>query len=176
MNKPKDWKSRKYPATPYGELKFINISRDVAMYMLEDEIDREIADPESGVVMPKPGAGDFRELLNIDLVVDQVEWVVSQMRARRTVALSVKSEAGKVSAVLDEECERTMREFQEHYDTLKGPGDSLQRQFFTENFLRDAKKMFHSALRREQGGAGMWYTGRNGEVISSIEVMGGLAA
>ena len=35
--------------------------------------------------------------------------------------------------------------------------------------------MFYDAGRREQGGARMGYTGRNGEVISSIDVIGGFS-
>ena len=177
VNKPIDWRSRKCPTTPYGELKFINIARETAMCLLEDEIDRELSDPESGVVMPKPGGvgGSYQELLNFDTVFDQADWLVNCLRARGIVARNLESESRKVAMHLEEKCESTLSEFQNHMDALKGPGDNMQRRFLTEGFLRDAKKMFHDALHREQG-AGIGYTGRNGEVISSVEVMGGFAA
>lgn len=134
VNKLSDWKTRKYPMTPYGELKFINIVRDRAMTLFDNEVDRELADPESGFVMPKPGEGDYRELLNIDNTFNQAGWVVDSMCTKSTMARGLESAARKVAVHLEEGCERTERELQEHMDGLKGPIDNIQRRFLTKSF------------------------------------------
>jgi len=54
LNKPDNWCSRKIPSASYGELKYLNIVRNIAASVLDDDIDQEVADPESGIIIPKP--------------------------------------------------------------------------------------------------------------------------
>ena len=56
MNKPSDWKNRKSVKAvggPFGKLKFMKLSYEMAIEVLDEKVDREIADPESGVIMPR---------------------------------------------------------------------------------------------------------------------------
>ena len=53
FNKPMEWKIRKCPTAPHGILKFMMLNLETATGLLYEDVERELADPESGVKMPR---------------------------------------------------------------------------------------------------------------------------
>lgn len=73
LNKPNEWKSRKAVGGPYGKLKFVKLNYEVAIDVLDEAIDREIADPESGVTLPRASEA-MKELFNYEKIEEQTDY------------------------------------------------------------------------------------------------------
>ena len=115
MNKPSDWKNRKPVGGPYGKLKFVKLNHEVAIGVLDDEIDREIADPQSGVVMPRTLASEaMRELFNYEKVEDQADYVMSVLRTRTAAIRNVEAQARKAAEELQLKAENTLKTLTEY--------------------------------------------------------------
>ena len=100
LNKPIDWKTRKTVGGPYGRLKFVKINYEVALGVLDEEIKREIADPESGVITRRLSES-MKELFNIERVKEQADYVMAVFRAQSSAVRNIVVQGRKTIEELE---------------------------------------------------------------------------
>ena len=171
LNKPNEWKSRKAVGGPYGKLKFVKLNYEVAIDVLDEAIDREIADPESGVTLPRASEA-MKELFNYEKIEEQTDYVMAILRARIAAARNLEALSRKTAEELESKCDNTIKTLMEYKINSNRPGQDIQRRMQTERFIHEAKAMFIDAQNREQSQAGGFTLGQN---FTSTEVLGGFA-
>lgn len=177
LNKPKDWKVRKTIGGPYGKLKFVKLNFEAAQGLLDEEINREIADPESGVIAPR-ASESMKELFDIEKIEDQADYVMSVLRVRASAVRNIEVQSRKTVEELEIKAENTLRTLLEYKNNTNRPAQDIQKRMQTERFIHEAKAMFTEAQQREEsqkGGMGMTMLVKD-PCFTTTEILGGFAS
>ncbi|KAF8457343.1 hypothetical protein BDZ91DRAFT_786016 [Kalaharituber pfeilii] len=173
IRKPMKWSQRKGASTVYGALKHVKIQRDLAESFVDDDIDREIRHPESGITVPKAPQG-MREMFECESMYTQADWVVSVLQARAQAMRSLQTETMRTAKALEEKSEALLDFMKQHKLNMEGAALNKMREMNAERFLVEAKKLFIEAESRECAPA---HLGRvPAQMISTTEIWGGFAA
>ncbi|KAF8442519.1 hypothetical protein BGX38DRAFT_1144126 [Terfezia claveryi] len=175
-NKPLDWKQRKSSMASYGELKFIKIVKNIVSRMLEEDIEREINDPESELVLPCQPL-DFKEVFEYDGAIENTLYWVNVINTHTMAVWNIEAQAKKVREDWEEKAEKALGALADHKLLLDSPTRERQQRIVLERFLVEYKELFYTAEACEKAvrKAGVPFASGTGG-FSTTEVLGGFAA
>ena len=174
---PLCWNQRKNPAYSYGALKFVNLARGAAEGVVDEGVEREMRDPESGITMPKiPSNVDLRELFDLSNIFDQVEYLMEMLRVRAQAFRVIEADARKNAEAVEGKFEAALVVIKEHKLAMHKATNDMQRKMLVERFIVEGKQLFVNTEKVEKVSAAGGGDARRVLWLNTTDILAGFSA